>query len=196
MGLLDLFCQEFIILCWAKMKKIFIWLLLLVSIFLVSCGNTKEQSYQQVKVNNLVFQIPEKFVLVASDKKKINKFEILQEYKLSTFSGFADSLIIWKYIGEYPVSEEKFFSIIMDKFIRKIPWAATIDNGEFKKKDAKVFWFKYSVKDNLFNDSKPDYYGLQAYIFDKKQVYVINYLSSKKDNIDQILDLLKKVEVY
>ena len=180
------------------MKRFWLFVLLVGSLLLASCwGNSEEQKYQSVKFDSVVLNIPEDFVLVNIKDSQINKFKILYEYKKQSFSGFADSLIIGQYVGDYPADEKKFFSIVMDKFVRKVPWTKLL--GNWKKTIGKwieLYWFKYAVSNNVFDDKKADYYGLQAYLFEKNksEVYVINYLTANKDNLDKILDLIKSVE--
>lgn len=179
------------------MKRIVLFFMLFVSLFLASCGDKKEESKtQQIKISNLELTIPAGFVSTLSGDKKLWQFKIIEEYKNPSFSGFSSSLIVWEYFWTYPSDFDKFFSVVEDKFLRKIPGSNLLKQWKFSIKWwVKISYFEYSVKNKLFEDSKPDYYWIQAYILDNKKVYVINYLSSNKDDISDILDSLKDMRL-
>ena len=164
------------------------------SIFLYGCWEKKENNLQTIKFWEFQINIPKNYVLVKTEKKYSWKFTILYEYKESTFSDFSDSIIIAKYkwrINDY----KKFFLIIKDKFLRKVSWAKVVKSWDFSISSYKVYWFKYAISNDLFNEKENSYYGLQVYIFvSKNKAYVINYLSTKKENVDKFLCLVKQIK--
>ena len=180
------------------MKNFWLFVLLIGTLLLASCGwNSEDQKYQAVKFDNVVLNIPKDFVFINIKDSQINKFKILYEYKKQSFSDFSDSLIIGQYIWTYPINEKKFFLIIVDKFTRKVPGTKLLDRWSFSvKEQIKSYWFKYAISNNIFDEKNVDYYGLQVYLFEKNKskIYIINYLSIKKDDLDKILDLIKTVE--
>ncbi len=177
------------------MKKLITFLFIGVSIFLWGCSSSKPENYQTIKLNDLVFPVPSKAILVWNTQK-INKFQILYTYKIPALSGFSDSIVIWKYLWEYPKNEKKFFNIVVDKFIRKVAWAKLVDKSSFSIKNAKVYYFVYSIQNDIINWKwNPDYYWLQAYIFDKPNVYVVNFLFADKKKVDYYKKLLKSIKI-
>jgi len=177
------------------MKKLALIILFSLSLFLYWCWEKKENNLQTIKFWEFQLDIPKDYVLVKTEKKYSWKFTILYEYKESNFSGFSDSIIIAEYkwkINDY----KKFFSIIKDKFLRKIPWGKVLKIWDFSVSSYKVYWFKYAISNNLFNEKENSYYGLQAYIFvSKNKAYVINYLSIEEKNIDKFISLIKQIRL-
>lgn len=177
------------------MKKLALIILLSLSIFLYWCWEKKENILQTIKFWEFQLNIPKSYILVKSEKKYKWKFTILYEYKESGFSDFSDSIIIAEYkwkIGDY----KRFFLIIKDKFLRKIPWAKIIKIGDFSISSYKFYWFKYAISNNLFNYKKINYYWLQVYIFvSEDKAYIINYLSKKEENVDNFLSLIKQIKL-
>ena len=170
--------------------------MLFLSVILSSCGNKEEDKTQKIKVSNLELSIPDWFVSSLSTSKKIWQFKIIDEYKKPSFSGFSSSLIIWEYFWRYPSDFDNFFSVVENKFLRKLPGSAVLKQWKFSLKWwIKVVYFKYSVKNNIFKKSEPDYYWLQLYILESKKIYVMNYLSSSKTDVDSMLDLFKEIKL-
>jgi len=169
----------------------------ILAVFIISgCGSNKEQqSYQNIKFDSMVMQLPKWYVLVKNNGKVVDKFQIDLAYKEQSFSGFSSSLVIWKYTWQYPSDREKFFSIILEKMVAKLPWTKILSKNDFSAWNVKVYYFIYSVSNNLFDNTKPNYYWLQAYFFKPNQVYVLNYLTDKKNKLTDFEKLLRKVKL-
>lgn len=178
------------------MKKVLAIFFILISLFLSACGSKKvEAEYQKIKFDSLILQLPKNYVLVKLDNNLVDKFEVEQAYKEQNFSGFSSSLIISKYIWQYPNDIEKFFSVISDKFIKKVPGSKILDINDFSVWNIKVYYFTYSVSNNLFDNSKANYYWVQAYFFEPKQIYAINYLTYDENKLNDFVKLLKKIQL-
>ena len=168
----------------------------LLSFLLVGCSSEKnEVEYQKIKFDSLVLQLPKNYILVKLDNNLVDKFEVEQAYKEQNFSWFSSSLIISRYIWQYPSDKKKFFSIVSDKFLRKVPWSKILSENGFSIWDVNVYYFTYSVSNDLFDESKADYYWLQAYFFEPNEVYVLNYLTSSKEKLEKFIDLLKNIKL-
>ena len=177
------------------MKKLALIIMLFLSVFLYGCWEKKENNLQTIKFWEFQLDIPKNYMLVNTEKKYSWKYTILYEYKESSFSGFSDSIIIAEY--KWKINDQKkFFSIIKDKFLRKVPWWKIIKAWNFSISSYKTYWFKYAISNNLFKEKENNYYGLQAYIFiSKNKVYVINYLSTKEEKVDNFLKLIKQIKL-
>jgi len=178
------------------MRQILAVFFVLISFLLFGCGQEKQETeYQKIKFDSLVLSLPQDYFLVNLDKNIVDKFEVEQAFKEQVYSGFSSSLVISKYIWQYPSDKKKFFSVISDKFLRKVPGSQILDTNKFSVWKIDVFYFTYSIKNNLFDDTKPDYYGLQAYFFEPDKIYALNYLTATKEKLDKFVDLLKHIQL-
>ncbi len=177
------------------MNKVVKTFFLFIVIFIAGCWTKNYNSYQELKINDIVLSIPKGFLLTKINNNKVNKFNILYQYKQNNYSWFSDSIVIWEYVWKYPDDLKKFCSIVTDKFIRKIPGSKILNNWFNENKNIVTYWFKYSVTDNIFKESTPNYYWLQMYIFYNKKLIVLNYLSYSINNIDNFFKLVKNVKI-
>jgi len=179
------------------MRKIFLYLVMLLS--LTACWWKQVQSFKLVSFWQFSFNISDKFSQV-NNKKTIKDFKILYTYNAKDLIKWNDSessLVILKYIGDYPKDKKEFFSIVSNKFKREIPGTKIIEKSKFKKNDDTIYYFTYKVYDNLFTkkEEKADHYGLQAYVFSKDKLYVISYVSSSTETIKIMLDNIEDLHV-
>ena len=177
------------------MKKIFLYLVILLS--LTACWWKQVQSFKLVSFWQFSFNISDKFLQV-NNKKTIKDFKILYTYNAKDLVEWNDSessLVLLKYIGDYPKDKKEFFNIVSDKFVRQIPGTKILEKSKFEKDDNVIYYFTYKVYDNLFiqKKEKADHYGLQSYIFSKDKLYVISCVSSSNQTIQMILDDIKNL---
>ena len=130
-------------------------------------------------------------------KKDLNlkKFTVLSSYRYKKVNKwFSPSLIILRYDGDYPADKKEFFSVIVDKFKREIVWSTILENGQMDIAWKNVYYFKYKVSDNMFDDASLNtYYWLQFYIFDKPNVYVISYVWLEQSKLNDIFEIVKNL---
>ena len=91
-----------------------------------------------------------------------------------------------------------FFSSILDKIKKDIAWINILDNWNFKLDNTTIYYVKYKVDDNLFDDSKENiYYGFQVYILDKldKKIYIVSYISLEENYLNDIFDYIKNLKI-
>ncbi len=177
------------------MKKLFIYMTLLFT--LIGCSWDSEES-RLISFWPFSFDISNNFTTV-DQTFSIKDYQVLESYnKVKNAGSSKESLIIFEYSSSYPNNEEKFFTIVSDKFKRQIPGANILEKAKFKKKQGNIYYFTYEVFDNLFadSDSNADYYGVQAYLFDsKKRLYTIAYTSQSKEALNNMLDNIKDLKV-
>lgn len=179
------------------MKKVLIYLIIIFT--LTACWWKTVEDWKIIQFWKFYFNIPKTFSLVVDKKQKIKDFKILFSYvnKKTYQDNLISSLLVLKYIWEYPKSEDNFFSVISDKFRRQIPGTKIISSSKLTKDNIKIYYFTYKVYDNLFNNKneKASYYWLQVYIFDWKNIYLISYVSAKDDEIKTMLDKIKDLHI-
>lgn len=164
------------------MKKIIIFSILF---FLTWCWTTNKVDTQNIKLWNIQFNINKKFILTDIEKNNDNKINILYSYKLDNNKDFSPSIIIWEYKWDYPKDKKEFINIIVDKIQKNIAGSNIININEFEKWDIIIKSVEYKVNDNLFDEKKWNiYYAVQYYIFNKKNIYIISYISKNKDSLN------------
>jgi len=128
--------------------------------------------------------------------KYIKNASILLEYKLENYDDLSPSLVIYKYKWEYPKNIDKFFNIILDKFQKNVVWSNIIDNESLSINNNKIWYFTYSISNNIFaKNKKTDYFWLQAYVFGKnKKIYIISYIWKSKNKLDNVVDAIKNLK--
>lgn len=175
------------------------YILLLISLILLSwCWATsKENKTQNVSFWNFSITIDNNYKITnIKPNPKIRNANVLLEYKLDNYNNLSPSLIIYKYIWEYPANIRKFSDIILDKFQKNVIWSNIINNETLDIDTNKVFYFTYSISNNIFSkDNKTDYFWLQAYIFSKnKKIYIISYISKTKKQLDNMISNIKNLK--
>jgi len=179
------------------MKKISLLILLFLSLFLVSCWKKQKQDNAVVKFSNYTMDLPKDFMIYPSTKKDLNlkKFTVLSSYRYKKVSKwFAPSLIILRYDWKFPKDKKEFFSLLIDKFKREIVWSEILENGNLDIDWKTAYYFKYKVSDNMFDDTSLNtYYGIQFYLFDNPNIYLISYVGIEENSLNDIFGLLKNL---
>lgn len=174
------------------MKNFFLYIVILLT--LASCW-WKEDLLKTVNFWGISFNISNNFSQV-KDYSSVEDYKVLDVYNTQEKTDVPKaSLILLEYKGPYPQDEKEFFTIVSDKFQRQIPGVNILKKSRFKKKDNTVYYFTYEVFDDLFanDNTNPNYYGLQAYVFNNKKVYTISYMSSSKKATDTMLSNIKNL---
>jgi len=180
-------------------KRITIIILILLSSFLSSCGNSSDWNNSiSIKFWNYIFSIPNDYHLSVVDNK-YNDYNLLYSYrKNKSVESFASSLIIASYLKSFPKDKNEFFSIMLDKLKKWITWLSITDKWHFSKTDSDIYYTIYKVNENLFEwDNRNIYYWIQVYLLDQKnkKVYLISYISLEEDEVNNIFDNIQNLEV-
>lgn len=172
---------------------------LLISLVLLAwCGSTsKEIKTQNISFWNFNMQINNDYTITnIKPSQEIKNTTILLEYKEKKYSDLSPSLVIYKYNWEYPNNINKFASIILEKFQKNVIWSKILDNEIIKIDNNQMFYFTYSISNNIFSkDSKTDYFWLQAYIFwQNKKMYIISFIWENKKQLDNMVADIKNLK--
>jgi len=182
-------------------KTMIKYILIIISVFLLSwCNNTPKNETKEITFWNYKVYVNKNYKLVNIKTTNIWKnIKIISEYKLSNnTNNFNPSFVIYQYNWEYPKNINKFTNIILNKLKKNIKWVYYLDNNFIDIWKSKLFYFSYSVYNNLFKKEKTaDYYWLQAYIFDqsKKNIYIISYINKTKDNLNNMINKIKDLKL-
>ncbi len=175
------------------------YILLLISLILLSwCWATSQKNkMQDVSFWNFNITIDNNYKITnIKSNPKIRNANILLEYKLDNYNNLSPSLIIYKYIWEYPANIRKFSDIILDKFQKNVIWSKIMNSKIININKSKVFYLLYSISNNIFSkNDKTDYFWLQAYVFgENRKMYIISYISKSKKQLDDMLNSIKNLK--
>ncbi len=178
------------------LKKLLISITIIASLFLVSCG--KETS-QTIEIDKWSMNIPIEWKTVNAeiDKKKDVSFKILWAYKEPTtknnIGNFKWSITMAEDIMVPHIEEKEYAKDLQEKLVRNIIWAKLIDSGDFSIGDYTVYYSKFSVRDNMFdNIEKISYFWLQFNIPNVNKIYTITAIDENEKQIDNIYKMIKK----
>ena len=177
-------------------KKILITIVVFSSLLLVSCW---KQTTQTIEVNKWTMDIPLEWKSISAEvsKDKEVSFEVLWAYKEPTSNDnigeFKWSITITEDIMIPHIEEKEYANNLQEKLIRNIIGAWLIDSGEFSVDNYNVYYNKFSVKDNMFdNIEKISYFWLQFNIPNVNKIYTITVISEDENQIDDIYKMIKK----
>lgn len=176
-------------------KKLLISLTIVTSLLLVSCW---KETTQTIEADKWSMDIPIEWKTVSTevDKDKEVSFEILGAYKESStddnIGKFKWSITIAKDVMIAHIEEKEYMNNLQEKLIRNIIGAWLIDSGDFSIGDYNVYYSKFSVKDNMFdNIEKIAYFWLQFNIPNVNKIYTITAISEDENQIDSIYKMIK-----
>ena len=166
------------------------------SLLLVSCW---KETTQTIEADKWSMDIPIEWKTVNAEvaKDKEVSFQVLGAYKEPTTDDniweFKWSITIAEDIMVAHIEEKEYIDNLQEKLIRNIIGAWLVDSGDFSVDDYNVYYNKFSVKDNMFdNIEEIAYFWIQFNIPNVNKIYTITVISENEDQIDDIYKMIKK----